>query len=165
MAEKSPYHDSSYGSEDERTNSQDSRMEKETLAIKSDVEAQIRHVRGQSTATIAPEYQIPTSTKYLYLALYFGLNLTLTLYNKAVLGKVRSPWLSRPFMELRQRFVLVLTCGFCSSPSPGCSPPCTRPQRQLAATHSCYAAISRCQSSQLERIWCCSASHSCSLST
>ncbi|KAF6230610.1 hypothetical protein HO173_011147 [Letharia columbiana] len=93
MAEKSPYHDSSYGSEDERTNSQDSRMEKETLIIKSDVEAQSRHTRAQSTATIAPEYQIPTSTKYLYLALYFGLNLTLTLYNKAVLGKFAFPWL------------------------------------------------------------------------
>ena len=91
MAEKSPYHDSSYGSEDERTNSQDSKMEKEALDIKSDVEAQHRHVRAQSAATIAPEYQIPTSTKYLYLALYFGLNLVLTLYNKAVLGKVRSP--------------------------------------------------------------------------
>ncbi|CAF9923420.1 UAA transporter [Imshaugia aleurites] len=93
MAEKSPYHDSSYGSEDERTNSQDSRMDKETLGIKSDVEAQNRHVRAQSAATIAPEYQIPTSTKYLYLALYFGLNLTLTLYNKAVLGKFAFPWL------------------------------------------------------------------------
>ncbi len=96
MAEKSPYHDSSYGSEDERTNSQDSRMDKETLIIKSDVEAQTRQAQAQSTAaTIAPEYQIPTNTKYLYLALYFGLNLTLTLYNKAVLGKVRSAWLSR----------------------------------------------------------------------
>lgn len=110
MAEKSPYHDSSYGSEDERTNSQDSRME-ETLIIKSDVEAQNRHARTQSTASIAPEYQIPTSTKYFYLALYFGLNLTLTLYNKAVLGKVRSPPLSRLSMQLQQHFVLLLTCG------------------------------------------------------
>lgn len=93
MAEKSPYHDSSYGSEDERNNSQDSRMEKEALFVKSDVEAQMRHARTQSTATIAPEYQIPTSTKYLYLALYFALNLTLTLYNKAVLGKFAFPWL------------------------------------------------------------------------
>ena len=70
-------------------------MDKETLIIKSDVEAQTRQAQAQSTATIAPEYQIPTNTKYLYLALYFGLNLTLTLYNKAVLGKVRSAWLSR----------------------------------------------------------------------
>lgn len=93
MAEKSPYHDSSYGSEDERTNSQDSKMEKENLIVKSDIEAQSRLARAQSTPNVAPEYQIPTSTKYLYLALYFGLNLTLTLYNKAVLGKVRSLWL------------------------------------------------------------------------
>lgn len=93
MAEKSPYHDSSYGSEDERTNSQDSKMEKETLIVKSDIEAQSRLARAQSTPNVAPEYQIPTSTKYLYLALYFGLNLTLTLYNKAVLGKFAFPWL------------------------------------------------------------------------
>ena len=65
-------------------------MEMESLVIKSDIEAQARHERTQSTTNIAPEYQIPTSTKYLYLALYFGLNLTLTLYNKAVLGKVGS---------------------------------------------------------------------------
>ena len=90
MAEKAPYHDSSYGSEDERTNSSDSRVEKETLLVKGDIEAQGRQAKAQSTASIAPEYQIPTRTKYLYLALYFGLNLTLTLYNKAVLGKVRS---------------------------------------------------------------------------
>ena len=36
----------------------------------------------------AYEYSIPTGTKYLYLSLYFGLNLTLTLFNKAVLGQV-----------------------------------------------------------------------------
>ena len=93
MTEKSPYNDSSYGSEDERASSQESKFERETLIIKSDVEAQSRHAQTQSTTTIAPEYQIPTSTKYFYLALYFGLNLTLTLYNKAVLGKVRP---SRP---------------------------------------------------------------------
>lgn len=126
MAEKNPYTDSSYGSGDERTNSQDSRTEKETLIIKNDIEAQ--NARIQSTATNAPEYQIPTSTKYLYLALYFGLNLTLTLYNKAVLGKVRSsrPWLS---IELQQRFVRVLTCGCGSSLFHGCSRHCTRPRR------------------------------------
>lgn len=153
MAEKSPYHDSSYGSEDERTNSQDSRMENETLVIKSDIEAQTRHTRTQSTPTMAPEYQIPTSTKYLYLALYFGLNLTLTLYNKAVLGKVRSPWLLGLFVELRQRFVLVLTCEFRSSLSHGYLPPCTRPRRHWAATFLCYAATSRCQNSPPGRIW------------
>lgn len=86
MADKSPYHDSSYGSEVEPLYSLDSTMEKPIIAGQ-DVEAQHSPVRA--TSTIAPEYQIPTSTKSFYLALYFGLNLTLTLYNKAVLGRVR----------------------------------------------------------------------------
>lgn len=34
------------------------------------------------------EYHVPTATKYLYLSLYFALNLALTIYNKAILGKV-----------------------------------------------------------------------------
>ena len=37
---------------------------------------------------LALEYGVATHTKYLYLGLYFALNLTITLYNKAVLGKV-----------------------------------------------------------------------------
>ena len=36
----------------------------------------------------AAEYSVPARTKYIYLGLYFGLNLGLTLFNKAVLGKV-----------------------------------------------------------------------------
>ena len=51
-----------------------------------DIEAQMLL---KSKSGVAPEYSIPTSTKYMYLALYFTLNLVLTLYNKAVLGKVR----------------------------------------------------------------------------
>ena len=154
MAEKNPYHDSSYGSEDERTNSQDSRMETETLTLKSDVEAQNRQAKAQSTATtIAPEYQIPTSTKYLYLALYFGLNLTLTLYNKAVLGKVRSPCLSELSIQLQQPGVLVLTYECPSLLFHGCSLPCIRLQRPWDATYSCYAATSRCPNLRLERTW------------
>ena len=39
---------------------------------------------------LALEYGVATRTKYLYLGLYFALNLTITLYNKAVLGKVCS---------------------------------------------------------------------------
>ena len=37
----------------------------------------------------AAEYSVPARTKYLFLGLYFGLNLSLTLFNKAVLGKAR----------------------------------------------------------------------------
>lgn len=53
--------------------------------IRKDTEAQSHTKYGTA---LAPEYGIATSTKYLCLALYFNLNLILTLYNKAVLGKV-----------------------------------------------------------------------------
>lgn len=45
-------------------------------------------LRDKHKAFSAHEYSIPTKTKYFYLSLYFGLNLTLTLFNKAVLGQV-----------------------------------------------------------------------------
>ena len=45
-------------------------------------------LRDKHKGVTAHEYSIPTRTKYLYLSLYFGLNLTLTLFNKAVLGQV-----------------------------------------------------------------------------
>lgn len=38
----------------------------------------------------AAEYHVPSATKYLYLSIYFTLNVALTICNKAVLGKVRS---------------------------------------------------------------------------
>ena len=59
-----------------------------TWTKSDDVEAQT-HSEGKKAN--APEYGIPTSTKYLYLGLYFALNLVLTLYNKAVLGEVCQP--------------------------------------------------------------------------
>lgn len=37
---------------------------------------------------VAAEYTIPTQKKLIYLSVYFGLNLGLTLYNKALLGNV-----------------------------------------------------------------------------
>lgn len=43
--------------------------------------------------TTAAEYSVPTRTKLLYLAGYFALNLSLTIYNKAVLGGVCLRWL------------------------------------------------------------------------
>ena len=50
-----------------------------------DPEAQLATKRPTMSAA---EYRIPTKTKYLYLAIYFILNLALTIYNKYVLGKV-----------------------------------------------------------------------------
>ena len=49
-----------------------------------DLEAQNKDKIERSAA----EYYIPPTTKYHYLGLYFALNLGLTLYNKAILGKV-----------------------------------------------------------------------------
>jgi len=55
-----------------------------------DIEAQpiLLSPDAPPSPTAPAEYRVPARTKYLYLALYFGLNLTLTLFNKAVLGKV-----------------------------------------------------------------------------
>jgi len=43
--------------------------------------------RGRSASVSTPE-QDSARTKYAWLTLYFSLNLALTLYNKAVMGKV-----------------------------------------------------------------------------
>ena len=58
-----------------------------------DIEAQQPHSPTESelgSGKHAAEYRVPTRTKYLYLGVYFGLNLGLTLFNKAILGKVRA---------------------------------------------------------------------------
>ena len=55
--------------------------------VMNDPEAQRTIKRVDSSAA---EYRVPTSTKYLFLGIYFTLNLALTIYNKFVLGKVCS---------------------------------------------------------------------------
>lgn len=50
-----------------------------------DAEAQTK----EPTGIPAAEYHVPLATKYLYLSIYFALNVALTICNKAVLGKVR----------------------------------------------------------------------------
>lgn len=56
-----------------------------TRGTNSPLDGQITDVETQKRT---PEYNIHTSTKYIYLGFYFTLNLVLTLHNKAVLGKV-----------------------------------------------------------------------------
>ena len=61
------------------------------MTIGGDVEAQPPRSPTESEAGSgkhAAEYRVPTRTKYMYLGVYFGLNLSLTLFNKAILGKV-----------------------------------------------------------------------------
>lgn len=36
-----------------------------------------------------PEYQTPTTVKFIWLTCYFGFSMALTIYNKLILGSVR----------------------------------------------------------------------------
>ena len=87
--ESSSMRDLSIASEDTRSSSSTAPTEKPSTKIDEgnfvDVEVQLG---SKSKPAVAPEYNIPTKTKYIYLGLYFILNLVLTLYNKAVLGHV-----------------------------------------------------------------------------
>lgn len=76
--------------DDSRTEVTQHLLEKEgILAQEKDLEAQqAARPKDVTSGSHAAEYQVPTSTKYIYLGFYFGLNLSLTLFNKAVLGKV-----------------------------------------------------------------------------
>ncbi|KAF1814068.1 TPT-domain-containing protein [Eremomyces bilateralis CBS 781.70] len=62
----------------------------------ADVEAQAgtetSHPRNVKPST-ETEYTVPMGKKLAYLGTYFMLNLTLTIYNKAVLGRLSFPWL------------------------------------------------------------------------
>jgi hypothetical protein len=61
----------------------------------SDVEAQLLEQRQQlqppPSPQVASEYQVSSATKLSYLALYFVCNISLTIYNKLILGKVGVP--------------------------------------------------------------------------
>lgn len=64
---------------------------------KLDLEAQLPLRSGQSSSSSSPsppgavdnEYQVSGWTKVYYLAIYFLCNISLTIYNKLILGKVR----------------------------------------------------------------------------
>jgi len=58
--------------------------------ITSDLEAQAAEKKYARLplARAESEYNVPTGTKVAYLSLYFLLNILLTIYNKAMLGKV-----------------------------------------------------------------------------
>ena len=64
-------------------------------------------VHSQPRSLLAAEYDVETRKKLFYLSGYFALNLTLTIYNKALLGGFKFPWL--------------LTAIHCTCVSIGCS--------------------------------------------
>lgn len=53
-----------------------------------DLEANTKVEQGNNYAE--PEYQTPTTLKAVWLTTYFGFSMALTIYNKFILGSVRS---------------------------------------------------------------------------
>lgn len=61
-----------------------------------DVEAQVTtQPSPPGSPGMASEYHVSTWTKLGHLALYFLCNVSLTLYNKMILGTVAYPWTPR----------------------------------------------------------------------
>jgi hypothetical protein len=108
------------------------------------------------STSVAPTDHDSVRTKYAWLVLYFTLNLALTLYNKAVMGKVLTSTnaltrsLLRPVRPDKKNkkkireFKLTTMAGF-SSRSLICSRVFTRPAGPSDARSSTTAAHSSCQ--------------------
>ncbi|QDS68563.1 hypothetical protein FKW77_000362 [Venturia effusa] len=79
----------------------DEEMSYQNLYKLEDLEAQPNangDFKDKTTVSpVAAEYTIATQKKLIYLSVYFGLNLGLTLYNKALLGNFHFPWLLTAF--------------------------------------------------------------------
>ena len=77
------------GDEEKSTNVTEKLLPREGLMFRS-VESQLHEEEKDlfEPVTAASEYLVSTRTKMLHLSAYFMFNLTLTIYNKAVLGKV-----------------------------------------------------------------------------
>ncbi len=84
--------------------------------LDSDLEAQrpARLTPATKSSQTESEYAVTTWTKVTYLAIYFLCNVSLTIYNKLILGKVSS---LRSRLSLIPRSGLILTgaCPLCSS--------------------------------------------------
>jgi hypothetical protein len=59
-----------------------------SIANSDDLEANRKD--EQPSPTTEPEYQTPTSVKFVWLGSYFFFSMMLTLYNKLILGSVRT---------------------------------------------------------------------------
>jgi hypothetical protein len=87
---KESFRDSIFSDKDDESEStEDEKSPLRSSPSQNDVEAQpTLGLSIPSPPATALEYRIPASRKLAYLALYFLLNLSLTIYNKAVLGSV-----------------------------------------------------------------------------
>lgn len=78
------WHDSGVGSDEE-----EDAMEKSTRHLRPhDEESQVPLIDSDKAPAVDHEYEVSARTKLIYLGIYFFFNLALTIYNKAVLGKV-----------------------------------------------------------------------------
>lgn len=109
-----------------------------TNSKRSDLEAQAKDEKrgksGSPTPRLDSEYRVPAARKFAFLGVYFLCNVSLTIYNKAVLGKVFSSFLASPilFHQLQTRPINTgLTKG--SSHTRGSSLPSTPAPLQLDA--------------------------------
>lgn len=100
---KESYRDSVFSEKEEETEyTEDELPSVKQRLLMNDVEGQPMlsvSTSVPSSPTSALEYRIPASRKLAYLGLYFLLNLSLTIYNKAVLGTVSVTYLL-PEMEI-----------------------------------------------------------------
>lgn len=89
---KESYRDSIFSDKEEESEyTEDETSSAKQRLLMNDVEAQPTlsvSINSSSSPSSALEYRIPASRKLAYLGLYFLLNLSLTIYNKAVLGTV-----------------------------------------------------------------------------
>ena len=54
-----------------------------------DLESNRKYEQTNASAPEPTEYQTPTSLKFLWVTAYFGFSMSLTIYNKFILGSVR----------------------------------------------------------------------------
>ena len=66
----------------------------------------------QPTPTTEPEYQTPTSVKFMWLGSYFFFSMMLTLYNKLILGSVRKVLAMRIQPSADNRIISSSSLGF-----------------------------------------------------
>jgi hypothetical protein len=92
---KEQWHDSGVGSDEEEDS-----VEKSRDFRPRDEESQVPLIKDTKPVPVDHEYEVSARTKLIYLGIYFFFNLALTIYNKAVLGKVRPNFYERVRAEL-----------------------------------------------------------------
>lgn len=113
-----------YNSDMDKSSMESSRQDSATDGLMKEE----HDVEAQKPEPVAVEHFVSMKAKMLFLAMYFLLNLTLTISNKAVLGKVRLP--GHPPGHKRNESA----DRHSRHASRGYSPPFMPPQHPLAAS-------------------------------